>query len=133
MREEAIDLSVFYRQRHEREDPEKRRERQREHTAIQRRKEGRPVIGARKKQKLNAGDRVATEPIARFLEQEIDRRESEGQVGQMVIAERTGIAMRRLYGIIRREDAQVSLRIVDKLLANLGLPHMLPILYPEDQ
>lgn len=132
MREEGIDMKAFFRQRYEKEDPDRRRERQREYAAIQRRKAGQKVIGPRKKQKPNQGELVAIEPIARFLEQEIKELEKNDQSARSVISERTGVHLRRIYGILGREEDRVSLRVVDKLLTGLGCPHELHLLYPLD-
>lgn len=78
------------------------------------------------------GDRLPVEPIAQLLEGEIESLLLNGSA-QRVIAERTQIGEKRIYDILRRNQAGVSLSTVDALLTGLGLPHELHVLYPEDQ
>lgn len=112
--------------------PKKRaalRERMREAQAIQRRKNGHGSIGSRRgAQRSHEGERMEPGPLARLLEAELDG----GSRGIGLLAERSGIAQRRIYGLLHDEYTQVALSTVDKLLHGMGLPHMLPILYPEE-
>jgi hypothetical protein len=137
-RAEGVDLKRLeqgYRQKYLADPDKKRRahERRREWAATKRRREGRPVRGSRAgAQMAQTGDRLPVEPIAQLLEGEIESLLLNGSA-QRVIAERTQIGEKRIYDILRRNQAGVSLSTVDALLTGLGLPHELHVLYPEDQ
>lgn len=112
-------------------------EQQREWAAVRRRKEGRPANGKRGGGQLpGAGATLPTEPIIALLEDELNLEESGSNqyaskgIGRL--ADQSGVAQRRIYGLLHGEYEKVALSTVDRLLHGLGLPHMLPILYPED-
>jgi hypothetical protein len=119
---------------------------QREWMATRRREEGRSVTGSRTvKQELQSGDRLDPLPLIEMLERELprlakDRNEANAQQGMGdflsngtgILAEISGVSPRRLYALLHGEQELVALSTVDKILSGLGLPHMLPILYPED-
>jgi hypothetical protein len=104
------------------------REREREWQAITRRKNGHGAYGARRgAQENNEGDRLPPGPLVDFLEAKLGS-DTEG-IG--MLAHRSGIAQRRIYGLLHGEYEKVALSTIDKLLLGLGAPHMLAILYPE--
>lgn len=109
------------------------REYQREHQAIYRRRKGGSAAKS-KGQHNHEGERLSPEPIVGLLWQELDdkRGRQTPSNGIGLLAEHSGIAQRRIYGLLRGEYEQVALSTVDKLLHGMGLPHMLPILYPEE-
>lgn len=72
------------------------------------------------------GERLAPGPLIELLNKEL------GTSTPGLLAAQSGIDQRRIYGLLRGEYEQVSLSVVDRLLHGLGLPHMLPILYPEE-
>lgn len=100
--------------------------RKREAEAIRRRERGeQPRRGHYKRQYSKSGLALPVEPIALLLEREEEERH------RTLIAERTGVGERHIYGIVKREKKTVSLAVIDQLLVGLGLPHELPVLYPE--
>lgn len=120
----------------ENEDPERRKARRREWENARRREEGRPM-GRRSVQPSGAGQRLDCKPLIELLVKEL--RLEEGTAGNQHnskglqrLAESSGVAQRRIYGLLHGEYEQVALSTADRLLTTLGLTHMLPILYPED-
>lgn len=121
----GVDVAALKRRYEANEDPERRRQRWRENQAILRRKAGRSVQ-PRVTQRPAEGAYLDIEPLALFLERELEIRTGP------TISAASGIDERRLTSILRREYKTVSLRLVDSLLSGLGVPHELPILYPEE-
>lgn len=121
------------------------RERHREWSASKRRKAGAAPRGAygerRAPRPLHAGDRLDARPLVKLLKKELaflakERNEANNpgdyqSNGLGPLAEVAGVSQRRLYALLHGEQDLVALSTVDKLLVGLGLPHMLPILYPE--
>lgn len=112
------------------------REREREWQAITRRKKGDRVLGWRKgMQPLTEGERLEPGPIIELLVKEFDLKGEPNNPyenkGLGLLAERSDVPPRRIYGLLHEEYDRVALATVDKLLIGMGLPHMLPILYPE--
>jgi hypothetical protein len=117
--------------------------RARERRATKRREEGVSIAGPRKKQVLHEGQRLDVDPLLQLLKVELpalarERNSANGQGegphrsdGSGALAELSGVSTRRLYALLHGEQQLVALSTVDKILVGLGLPHMLPILYPE--
>lgn len=136
-------LKAFEKRQRERRDKDKQRAYVRESKAKRRREEGRPVRGPRKKQALHAGQPLNVQPLIGLLEKELPllaqarnaangREEGEfASDGSGALAELSGVSPRRLYSLLHGKQEVVALSTVDKILVGLGLPHMLPILYPE--
>lgn len=104
------------------------RKRMREAQTAQRRKKGHAAYPSRQgAQESHEGDRLSPSPLVSLLKAEFA---ADGK-GIGVLAERSGIAQRRIYGLLHGEYERVALSTVDRLLHGLGLPHMLPIIYPE--
>jgi len=118
---------------------EQLRERHREWQAAKRREEGAKPRGSygkrRKAQSLTAGQRLDAQPLIEILERELphiakEHNESNSN-GTGLLAVRSGVSERRLYELLHGRQQTVTLSVVDRLLTGLGLPHMLPILYPD--
>lgn len=109
------------------------REYQREQQTIHRRKNGKSATGKHVRHG-HEGERLKPGPIVGLLWRELDGlgKQEIPSAGIGRLAERSGIDQRRIYGLLRGEYERVGLSTVDKLLYGMGLPHMLPILYPEE-
>lgn len=102
-----------------------RRKRERE-TALRRELGAQPQRGRYQEREAVEGKRLSPQPLVDLLNKEL----SASSPG--LLAEQSGVDQRRIYGLLHGEYEQVSLSVVDRLLHGLGLPHMLPILYPEE-
>lgn len=116
----------------------KTRELDREKQAAYRRRQGLPARGSRRGTRPpTEGSRLDAAPLIALLNEAL------GLNGEPVIAngatskglgrlaEKSHVNPRRLHEILHGNQECVSLSVVDRLLVGLGLPHMLPILYPE--
>lgn len=141
---EGVDFRARQKRYEAKEDPRQRRKRRNEREAVRRRKAGMKV---RKPftQPMGGGEKLDLRPIVSLLENELpalaQKRNDfnkpngisgDGSTGVGILAERSGVHQRRIYGLLHGEYKHVSLSVVDRLLCGLGLPHMLPILYPEE-
>lgn len=126
LKDEGFDVAALKRRYEANEDQERRRQRWKENYAIWRSRHG-GTGPTRNSKRLHAmkGLKLPIEPIALLLEREESERD------RTLIAEQTGVGERRIYGIVKRETATVSLSVIDQLLTGLGLSHELPVLYPE--
>lgn len=144
-KEAGTDLRARRKRYEAKEDPTRRRNRRNESEAIRRRKLGMKV---RKPftQALSSGEILPAGPLLELLQKEMPllaqaRNDSTTPSktkwgtksdGSGPLAEISGVPARRLYDLLHGRSERVSLSVVDRLLTGLGLPHMLPILYPED-
>lgn len=128
LKDEGVDTAALKRRYEANEDPERRRQRWRENQAILRRKAGR-AIQSKDGSLPQKGHRFSPGPLVDLLNKELSA--AGGSGGPGLLAEQSGVDQRRIYGLLHGEYEQVSLSVVDRLLHGLGLPHMLPILYPE--
>lgn len=101
----------------------KKRERE---VTLRREQGARPMPGHYRKRLAAEGERLPAGPLVDLLNQELNAS------SPRLLAEQSGVDQRRIYGLLHGEYEQVSLSVVDRLLHGLGLPHMLPILYPEE-
>lgn len=126
---EGVDMTALWRKsnaaRESAERKKARLARRRELQALKRREEGCRVLGSRYPQRPNEGEYLEIEPLALFLEREMEIRSFEA------ISEAAASNQRQLSGILAREYKTVSLRVVDEFLSGLGVPHELHTLYPE--
>lgn len=144
-REEGVDLYALW-LRYNRKGKTKARKatratQARERRAVKRREEGRP-IRPRPAQPYAEGKRLSAAPLVALLEAELPRLAQERNDcnkpgnfesnGTGILGEASGVDPRRIYGLLHGQQEQVALSVVDRLLCGLGMPHMLPILYPED-
>lgn len=124
---EGIDLATLRKGYEAKENRERRLQRKREWGATRRREEGRPVSKRSLKPHPREGVYLPTKPLSTFLRKEVDGR------GFQAVSEAVGLSERRLSSILACEYPNVTLQVVDRFLSALGVPHELPILYPEDQ
>lgn len=105
-------------------DTEARRARRREQETTRRRRLGMKVRTTWV-QHPREGDFLDVEPLALFLEKELEVRNGPA------ISAAAGVHERKLTSILRRESKVIGLGTIDKFLSGLGVPHELPRLYPE--
>jgi hypothetical protein len=105
-------------------DKKVHRQKRRETQALRRRKLGYEPSKWDAKQGPNGGPRLPVEPIARFIEERLEK-ETQKQLARI-----TGIHPRRLYEMERRAVSGVSLATVDAILSGFDLPELLNELYP---
>lgn len=99
-------------------------QKRRETQAAQRRKLGYQPSKWDVGQGPNGGPRLPVEPIARFIEERLEK-EAKKQLARI-----TGVDPRRLYELKERLVSSVSLATVDAILFGLGFPELLNELYP---
>lgn len=145
----GVDMAARDKRYNETRDKKKVKQRAREQGMFQRREEGKPTTGGWKKYRHNGeletgqkaqANGVHIEPLASFLEGEVQREDAEldtahanamADTARGLIAKRCGVPVRRLYSILTREYPTISLDIADRIFTGLGCPEQLQVLYPD--